>query len=160
MAVNLRALWTSRLKNTLLPFNFFCSLCEVCYLWWEWMLSSQIYIEFTEKCLSVLKFKELFKQPALFFLVSLRQAIWQRWDVVWKGRGQGRHSKDAFQKTLLLCIVHAQGSCLVIIWHIHTFSGDKVTPPLCGWGRCKTDSSTQKDNTVTPLVTHLTLLWQ
>lgn len=91
-----------------------------------------------------LKVQRAFETACSVFLISLRQAIWQRWDVVWKGHGQGQHGKDLFQKTLLLCIVHAQGSCLVIIWHIHTFSSDKVTPSLCGWGRCKTDSSTQK----------------
>lgn len=89
--------------------------------------------------------KSFWNSQLCFPRLSLCQAIWQRWDALWKGHGQGRQSKDVFQHTLLLCIVHALHSCLVIIWHFHTLSGDKVTPLSCGWRGCnKTGSSTHK----------------
>lgn len=51
------------------------------------MLSRQIYIEFTEQRLSVLKFKELLKEPALFssslsVQLSDRDEMWFEKDVV------------------------------------------------------------------------------
>lgn len=70
------------------------------------MLSSQIYIEFTEKCLSVLKFKELLKQPALFssslsVKLSDGDEMWFEKDMV-KDNQQGCVSENT-----ILCIVHA-----------------------------------------------------
>lgn len=64
------------------------------------MLSSQICVEFTQQWLSVLKFKELLKQPALFsWLLSValfdKDEMWFEKDMVKDSRGG-----MCFQKTL------------------------------------------------------------
>lgn len=57
------------------------------------MLSRQIYIEFSEWCLSVLKFKELLKQPALLSTSlrveqSDRDEMWFEKDMVKDNRAK------------------------------------------------------------------------
>lgn len=138
MDVNISALWTSRLENMLWPFSFLFTLWSVLFMarmdavkpgldWIHWIVPVG------------LKVQRAFQTAGSVFLVSLCRAIWQRWDVVWKGHGQGQQSKDVFQQTLLLCIVHGLGSCLFIIWHIdtHALSSDKVhhAAEEKDWGR-------------------------
>lgn len=65
------------------------------------MLSSQIYIEFTEYCLSLSKFKELLKQPALFssslcVKQSDRDEMWFEKDMVKDDRARMCFGKRSY----------------------------------------------------------------